>query len=771
MKPLPLPDPEGPLPGASATRSEPCECPRCAELEERLAHLQQRERLIWDAVPAMVWLKDRDNRVLRVNRAAAESMGLPPDQIEGRSTYDLYPEEAAAYHQDDLAVIASRRPKLGIIEPLTTASGEKRWVRTDKIPSFDERGEAVGVLVFAVDITEQKRAEMLLAHQNQFLREVVACSPFEESLSLLARAVREQMPGSVCTFLLEGTAGTALLEGEARRTVPPVPPDLQALFEDVAAGCLGGPGLAGRRALCVDLREPRWAGRGPGAARLGVCLVWCEPILSSAGRVLGVLVVGTPRPAAAQPGAPLEVRPLESAAHLAAVAVEAVRSREQLLHNALHDPLTDLPNRALLLARLASAMQRRTPRRFAALFIDVDRFKVVNDSLGHMLGDELLKAVAARLRSCLRQGDTVARLGGDEFGLLLDGLDTEAEAALLARRIQDVLEAPFDLAGHEVYTSVSIGITFSSPAYRQPEEMLRDADTAMYRAKAEGRSRLALFHPVMHERALSQLKLESSLRRALERQEFLLYYQPIVEILDGSISGFEALLRWRHPELGLLLPDEFLAAAEDTGIMPQLGAWVIREACRQARAWQRECLLGDRLEMHVNLHALQLAQRSLVDQVAAVLQETGLTPESLNFEITEGVLLRDLEASIETLHALRNLGVGLSLDDFGTGYSSLNYLLRFPVTALKIDRSFVGCIRDGNDDLTIVESIASLAHTLSLDVIAEGVETPHQLGVLRRLGCELAQGFLFSPPVEARIARALLSAPPSWAGAVQEGSA
>ncbi len=759
---VPLPDPEGLSPGSSV-HSMACACARCGELEKRLARLEEQERLIWDAVPAMVWLKDRDNQVLRINRAAADSMGLAPEQIEGRSTYDLYPDEAAKYHQDDLAVIDSGRPKLGIIEPLLTASGEKRWVRTDKIPSFNAAGEATGVLVFAVDITEQKRAEMLLASQNQFLRDVVACAPFEESLALLARTVREQVPGSVCTFLLGAIGGTG--PGTAQRpqrAVPPVPPALQGLLEEVARGL--DPGLDSHRRLRVDLAEPRWAGRREGADKLGIGAIWCEPVSSSAGRALGVLAVGVPRPR--QP-VDFEVRLLESAAHLAAVAVEAVRSREQLLHNALHDPLTDLPNRNLLLARLAAAMQRRAARRFAVLFIDIDRFKVVNDSLGHMLGDELLKAVAGRLRSCLRQGDTVARLGGDEFALLLDGLDAEPEATLLARRLQEVLETPFELAGHEVYTSASIGITFSSPAYRQPEEMLRDADTAMYRAKAEGSSRLALFHPSMHERALSQLKLESALRRALERQEFLLYYQPIVEILDGSISGFEALLRWRHPELGILLPDEFLGAAEDTGIMPQLGAWVIREACRQVRAWQGDCLLGDRLEMHVNLHALQLAQRTLVDQVAAVLAETGLAPASLNFEITEGVLLRDLEGSIETLHALRDLGVGLSLDDFGTGYSSLNYLLRFPVTALKIDRSFIGAIREAADDLTIIESIASLAHTLSLDVIAEGVETPRQLQVLRRLGCELAQGFLFSPPVEPGIAHALLTAPPSWADAVQ----
>jgi len=440
------------------------------------------------------------------------------------------------------------------------------------------------------------------------------------------------------------------------------------------------------------------------------------------------------------------------------------RTEEQLLHNALHDPLTDLPNRTLFLDRLGMAMRRSARRenvRFAILFIDLDRFKLINDSLGHMLGDELLQAISGRLKRCVRPSDTVARLGGDEFALLLDDLDETAEAARIALRIQQDLEQPFEIGGHEVFSSASIGITLSSDSYSRPEELLRDADTAMYRAKGEGRSRHAVFDPAMHQRALSQLKIEAALHGAEKRQELQLLYQPIIELGTGRVVSFEALLRWLHPELGLLSPDSFLQAAEETGVIPQLGHWVLHEACRQLSAWRQDfpCALG--LKVCVNLHALQFVARGLAAQIAQVLGEIGLNPTSLSLEIVEGTLLRETEVAVETLRELRDLGLHLSIDDFGTGYSSLSYLQRFPVTTLKIDRSFVSAIR-GDDDAAIVESVTSLAHILHLDVVAEGVETAFQLATVRRLGCDFAQGFFFSPPVDSSAAAALLTQPPHW---------
>jgi diguanylate cyclase (GGDEF)-like protein/PAS domain S-box-containing protein len=436
---------------------------------------------------------------------------------------------------------------------------------------------------------------------------------------------------------------------------------------------------------------------------------------------------------------------------------------ERLLHHALHDPLTDLPNRTLFLDRLDMAM-RRTARnenlRFAVLFIDLDRFKLINDSLGHMLGDELLKAIADRLRKSLRPFDTVARLGGDEFALLLDGLEEEAQASRIALRIQQALEHPFDIVGQEVFSSASIGIALSAASYSRPEDLLQDADTAMYRAKSGGRSRHAVFDPVMHQRAVSQLKIEAALRGAVSRQELALFYQPVVELATGRIVGSEALLRWQHPELGLLGPEAFLPVAEETGAIQQLGHWVLREASRQLRDWYAAVPAAAGLKVFVNLHALQVVPRILAAQIEQVLADTGLTAASLGLEIVESALLRETDASLQTLRELRDLGLNLCIDDFGTGYSSLAYLHRFPVHTLKIDRAFVSTLR-GDDEATIVASITSLAHSLRLDVVAEGVETEFQLETVRRLGCDFAQGFLFSRPVDSAAAATLLTTRPA----------
>jgi diguanylate cyclase (GGDEF)-like protein len=463
----------------------------------------------------------------------------------------------------------------------------------------------------------------------------------------------------------------------------------------------------------------------------------------------------------------------------AELAGELARRREEerlarLPADTLHDPLTGLPNRALLLDRVEVALKRAARReglRFALLFIEIDRFKVVNDSLGHMLGDELLQAIAGRLRLRLRPGDTVARLGGDEFALLLDDLAEEAEAARLAEQIQEDLTGAFEIDGQEVFSSASIGIALGSAEYARAEDLLRDADTAMYRAKAQGRARYAVFQPDMHQRALSQLRMESALRRALERRELRLHYQPVIELAGGRIVGFEALLRWQHPELGLLAPEEFLGAAEETGVLAQFEGWVLREACAQGGAWRRRGrragdagAAGDpdpSVGVYVNIQALQHSPRSLLAQVEEALAAAELPADCLHCELTERALMQDVEAGIEVLGELRARGVGVCLDDFGTGYSSLSYLLRFPVSVLKIDRSFMGS-RDGGGHTALVESINSLAHTLDLAVIAEGIETPAQLATVRRLGCEYGQGFLFSPALDPAAAGELLAREPLW---------
>jgi diguanylate cyclase (GGDEF)-like protein/PAS domain S-box-containing protein len=430
---------------------------------------------------------------------------------------------------------------------------------------------------------------------------------------------------------------------------------------------------------------------------------------------------------------------------------------ERLLHDAFHDALTGLPNRALFMDHLKLAVERaKRPKKkylFAVLFLDLDRFKVINDSLGHTMGDQVLVATAARIQKCLRHLDTVARFGGDEFAVLLDGVEDANDTIRVAQRLQREITTPINVGGHEVFSSVSIGIALSNTGYERPEDVVRDADTAMYRAKAAGKSRYEIFDTCMHSRAVALLRLETDLRRAVEREEFVVHYQPIVSLSDDLIQGFEALVRWQHPERGLVAPSEFIPVAEETGLIIPLGRWVLREACRQMRRLQAASGPTRPLSLSVNLSGKQFMQPDLVGQVEQVLGETGFDPHRLHLEITESSVIENTETVTEMLLQLRALGIRLSMDDFGTGYSSLSYLHRFPIHTLKIDRSFVS---GGDGENEIVRTIIMLARNMGMDIVAEGVETKEQLAYLKELKCEYGQGFLFSHPLDLDTACKLL---------------
>ncbi len=439
---------------------------------------------------------------------------------------------------------------------------------------------------------------------------------------------------------------------------------------------------------------------------------------------------------------------------------ERKRAEERLLHHAHHDALTGLPNRARFTAHLEAAVAhaRRDPAHlYAVLFLDLDRFKNVNDSLGHTVGDQLLVALARRLEHCLRPSDSVARLGGDEFAILVDHIDHEGEAIRVAERVQQELTQPFTLNGHEVFTTASIGIALSITGYHASGDVLRDADTAMYRAKAQGKARHEVFDLVMHARAVSLLRLENDLRRAVERQEFCLHYQPIIDLHDQSICGFEALVRWQHPQRGLIAPAEFIPLAEETGLIVPLGQWVLREACRQMRAWQESSPALAGLKLSVNLSGRQFSQSDLFGQITRALDDTGFDPRRLQLEITVSVLVENAATIVKTLTQLRDLGIELALDDFGTGYSSLSDLHRFPIHTLKIDRSFISP-HGGGEHSEIVRTIIRLARDMGKEVVAEGIETPAQLAQLQTLNCPYGQGYLFSPPQDAAGIAALLEA-------------
>jgi diguanylate cyclase (GGDEF)-like protein len=440
------------------------------------------------------------------------------------------------------------------------------------------------------------------------------------------------------------------------------------------------------------------------------------------------------------------------------------RDEEQLLHDAFHDHLTGLPNRALFLNRLAHSVaraRRRPDELFAVLFLDLDGFKVVNDSLGHFLGDELLVEVARRLEECVRPGDTVARLGGDEFTVLLESIGVTAEAEVVARRIREAMQPSFNLGGQEVSASASIGIALSSGGYGRPEDLIRDADTAMYSAKAAGRAEVRIFDRSMHEDAVARLKLEHDLNQAVSEGQLRLYYQPIVSLKSGKISGFEALVRWQHPERGLVFPDDFIGVAEETGIIEELGWWVLNEACVAAARWRTEHPEFAELRMNVNLSGRQFRVADLAERVVGITTSHGLSPGALRLEITETVVMEDAQASREVLAELQGQGVGICIDDFGTGYSSLNYLHAFDVDVLKIDRSFVRRItREHRPE--IIGTILELSRSLGLSVTAEGVETREQLLQLRELNCDLGQGYYFARALAPPEVSRLLSRKPIW---------
>jgi diguanylate cyclase (GGDEF)-like protein len=426
-------------------------------------------------------------------------------------------------------------------------------------------------------------------------------------------------------------------------------------------------------------------------------------------------------------------------------------SDEQHRYDAFHDSLTGLPNRALFMDRLQhviTASRRRpvTPN-YAVFFLDLDRFKIVNDSLGHTIGDQLLIVIGRKLADCIRPGDTIARLGGDEFAILLENITDPAYTVTVAERIRKKLALPLDIKGHEVFTSISIGIALGSGNYERPEQVLRDADVAMYEAKGRGNASYEIFDAKMHANILDRLQLVADLRGAVEHKELALYYQPIIDLKTQQIKGFEALVRWNHPTRGLIYPMEFIPLAEEQGLIYQIGSWIIHEACRQLKLLQVQYPVQPPLSMSINISSKQFSQLNLEGLLSGFIAETGVDPRSVILEITESMIMENVDAAVQTMKRLRNMGIQIHIDDFGTGHSSLSYLQLFPVSALKIDRSFINKLTANGDNQEIITYMVSLAESLNIDVIAEGVEKEHQLAKIQNLHCGYGQGFLFARPM------------------------
>lgn len=439
-------------------------------------------------------------------------------------------------------------------------------------------------------------------------------------------------------------------------------------------------------------------------------------------------------------------------------------SKEKFRHAAFHDSLTDLPNRNLFIETLKFALekcQQNSKFKFAVLFLDINRFKTINDSLGHSIGNQLIIHIAKRLAGAVREKDLVAHFGGDEFAFLLNNISDVEDATKFAERIKDKISDPFTLSERQIFINFSAGIAIGKPEYVTAEEVLRDADIAMYQAKKNNKDCI-VFDPKMHIRAVTLHQLETDLRTAIERGELCMYYQPILELNSMNLGGFESLVRWQHPQRGLTPPIEFIPVSEETGLIVPMTLWILRTSCRQMVEWQRKYPEYKDLVISVNLSGKHFAQKDLVEQIKAIIIETGINPACLKLELTESAMMENAEKVISMLKQIKAVGIQLSIDDFGTGYSSLSYLHRFPINTLKVDRSFVSTMEDGSGNGEIVRTVIALAKTLKLDVVAEGIETIHQLHQLRVLGCEYGQGYLFSRPVPAADAENLLIDKSRW---------
>jgi len=446
-----------------------------------------------------------------------------------------------------------------------------------------------------------------------------------------------------------------------------------------------------------------------------------------------------------------------------------VNSRQELqsklLESALRDALTSLPNRVFFINRLEQALNRaklEPDYHFAVLFLDCDRFKIINDSLGHLVGDELLISIAKRLQKSLSPFDTLARLGGDEFGILLENVSDIEMVISIAQHILDSLNQHFNVSRYQVFVNASIGVNWGSVNYDKPEYLLRDADTAMYGAKALGRGRFHIFDPEMHREAIQILELENDLRRAIKKQELIVYYQPIISLNTGSIIGFEALVRWQHPTKGLILPTEFISVAEETGLIHAIDTWVLKSACNQLRIWQNHPAVPKPLYISVNLSAKLFLQTNFLAQIDQIISETKVNPNFVELEITESVIMEDSVDMKTTLQELKERNIKLTMDDFGTGYSSLSYLHSFPLNTLKIDKSFLNLMQNNRENMGLVPAMIGIAHSMGMKAIAEGIETSEQLLQIRGLKCDFAQGNLFSRPMEPQLMLDLMLAAPQW---------
>ena len=806
------------------------------EAEEELRRSEQRQRAILDNIPDIAWLKDVENRFIAVNEAFGRTCGRRPEELAGKTDFDIWPREIAEkYVADDREIMTSGRQRR-FEESFVDREGKRKWVEAIKTPIFNDEGQVIGMTGIARDITARKTMEEALqaserryrrlfesakdgilvldpqtgkiTHVNQCLTEMLGHSPGEVlgkklwELDLFKEgvigepALRELRTRGYLRFddvQFRTKHGRTLIvdiylvdnrrvvqcnirdvterrqaEEELRRSeqrqraildnIPDIAwlKDVENRFiavnEAFGRTCGRRPEeLAGKTDFDIwpreiaekyvaDDREIMTSGR---QRRFEESFVdregkrkWVEaiktPIFNDEGQVIGMTGIARD--------------------------ITARKTMEETIRlQAYHDSLTGLPNRLLFLdhLRLEMARARRKNEKLAVLFLDIDRFKSINDTLGHRIGDRLIKRVAKRLRAVVRQIDTVARSGGDEYTILLPQITRPEYIAKVAQKILLSFDRPFTIEGHQCYVALSIGISVYPGDGGDAETLLKNAAAALYHIKENGRNNYQFYNPDINNRTLERMRLENSLRRMVAREELVVHYQPQVQIATGRMECAEALVRWQHPELGLLKPVHFISLAEETGLIIPIGEKVLREACAQCKTWQEAGYPP--LRVTVNLSARQFLMQDIVALISRTLEETGLAPELLELEITESVAMRNTERTVPHLSRLTEMGVVISIDDFGTGYSSLSYLKKLPIQKIKIDKSFISGLPGDTDDKAIVSAVIAMAHTMRLKVVAEGVETEEQLRLLRSGGCDAIQGYFSGKPLPAAEFEKMLS--------------
>ncbi len=715
-----------------------------ANAEEQLRRSEMWAQSLVQGGSDLVVVTDANGIIKYASPAVSELLGYEPHEFVGHNHLDLlHPDDT----EDVVTAFRSMRgdaPKRGPFE-LRVRHRNGTWkILSVMFSDMLDNPVVEGIVVNVRDVTSRRQAEDLLAEQADLLEAIARGAPLEITLQKITQMIEHSIDGAL------GAVGMLDSDGAIRvRAAPSLPRKIVTLLDELSPRSDPARDLrAGEGFQELDLvSDPRFSGIDVFAEHeLRVCRA--APLFApGSGELLGSLTVFFRR---TDPLEPIERDLLGRAMNLAAIAIERRRFESTLEYQALYDGLTGLPNRSLLHSRIHDALDRAARLRtgVAVLFIDLDRFKVINDSVGHALGDQLLQLVAERLRGPLRPGDTLGRFGGDEFMIVCNRIRDEDAAAEAARKFSAVLTEPFRLGGGEIHVTASMGIAFTNDPSEKPESLIRNADVAMYRAKDQGRNQFVVFQENRDRLKVEQLALEQALRAAIDSGEFELHFQPVVDLRDGAMAHAEALVRWRRPGHGMVMPGVFIPLAEETGLIVPLGWWVLQQACEEAARWP---ILPDgrKVQIAVNLSARQLASPDLIEVVQAALERTGVSPDRLCFEITESDLVHDVEHAVNALNRLKALGVKIAIDDFGTGYASLDYIRHFTMADyLKIDRSFVdGVEKDGSQEAAIVSAAISMAKSLGLKVVAEGVETLFQMEALRDLDCDLAQGYLFSKPV------------------------